>query len=293
MSDAMKPAAPMTSCTYAELVRNATERFQHVGIEDAKLDARLLMQHVTGWSWSDFLLEQYNLASQETINRYEELVSRREEHIPLQHLTGEQEFMGLPFHVTPDVLIPRQDTELLVELAMPYCEGAHVLDMCTGSGCIIISLAKLGKPKSVIGVDISVKALTVAKANAENLEAEVAFVESDLFENVQGTFDVIVSNPPYITAEEMKELAPEVFEREPHLALYGGEDGLVIYRRLIPAAKEHLTENGWLMLEIGCGQGEAVKQLMIENGYKEVTVHRDYAGHDRVVTGHLQIAAGK
>lgn len=274
--------------TVSELYLGAVKRLQTAGIEDAGLDARLLLQHITGWDWAKFLMEQQSIAQAELCRHYRQLISMRAEHIPLQYLTGEQEFMGIPFRVTRDVLIPRQDTELLVELALPFCKGGKVLDLCTGSGCILVSLAKNTTLSRAVGADISTAALAVAKDNADRQGVSAEFVESDLFASVEGTFDVIVSNPPYITKEEMKELMPEVLEHEPHLALYGGEDGLAIYRRLVPDAKKHLGHGGRLLVEIGCGQGEAVSGLFLANGYREVRVCRDYAGHDRVVMGRLQ-----
>ena len=221
--------------------------------------------------------------------RYCELAEKRLARVPLQHLTGEQEFMGLPFRVTPDVLIPRQDTEHLVEEALACCEGRRVLDMCTGSGCIAISIARLGKPASVTGADISEAALAVAGDNAARLGADVAWVKSDMFAGIDGEFDVIVSNPPYIPPEQIEGLEPEVKDHEPRLALYGGEDGLDYYRTLVTEGAKHLRparngeEGGILIVEIGFDQGVSVPALFREAGFTGVRVRKDYAGLDRVV----------
>ena len=174
------------------------------------------------------------------------VIEKRVTRIPLQYLTGEQEFMGLPFRVSPAVLIPRQDTEHLVEEALACCEGKRVLDMCTGSGCIAISIAKLGKPASVTGADISPEALAVAKDNAKRLEAEVTWVQSDMFAGIAEEYDVIVSNPPYIPPEQIAGLEPEVKDYEPRIALYGGEDGLEYYRVLVTEGAKRLRGLRWL-----------------------------------------------
>ena len=194
--------------------------------------------------------------------------------------------MGLDFHVNEHVLIPRQDTECLVEQVLPYVDGKRVLDVCTGSGCIAIAIAKLGKPFIVHGVDISEEALAVARQNADRLaEKQAVFIQSDLFEKVEGSFDLVVSNPPYIRSQEIAGLMPEVREHEPHLALAGKDDGLHFYREIIKGAMLHLKRGGQLFFEIGYDQGEAVQALLAANGYTEIAVVKDYAGLDRVVYG--------
>ncbi|MDE7300163.1 MAG: peptide chain release factor N(5)-glutamine methyltransferase, partial [Lachnospiraceae bacterium] len=209
------------------------------------------------------------------------------EHIPLQYLTGSQEFMGMEFQVTRDVLIPRQDTERLVEEVLRCCSGKRVLDVCTGSGCIIISLAKLAKLKEAAGCDLSEKALAVAGANAGKLGAQVRFFQSDMFSCVDGRYDIIVSNPPYIRSEDIDGLMPEVRCHEPRMALDGGEDGLSFYRLIAGQAGQFLVPDGRLYLEIGCDQAEAVSELLRQRGFRELMVVKDYAGLDRVVTGTL------
>ena len=198
---------------------------------------------------------------------YEAALKKRAGHIPLQHITGEQEFMGLPFLVNADVLIPRQDTEILVEEALKKAKpGMRVLDLCTGSGCIIA-------------------ALCVAKKNAGRNGVSPVFVQGDLFEPVKGTFDLIVSNPPYIPTAEIEKLMPEVREHEPLLALDGKEDGLVFYKRIIEEGYPYLKPGGFLMFEIGCDQGKEVSARMEQAGYQDVKIIKDLAGLDRVVIG--------
>ena len=203
----------------------------------------------------------------------------------MQYLTGSTEFMGLPFFVNESVLIPRQDTEVLVETALammkPEC---RLLDMCTGSGCILLSLAKLGTVAEGVGVDISEGALKVAERNRENLGLpQVRLVHSNLFESVEGVFDMIVSNPPYIPTEDIEDLMREVRDHEPHLALDGSKDGLLFYRKLAEESGRYLVPGGSLLFEIGYDQGEAVSQLLDQAGFKDIHVKKDLAGLDRVV----------
>ncbi len=277
--------------TYREAVEVMAQRLEQYEVPEAELQARYLLWHMTGMTGATWLLERESQISEEQLAVYRELVERRCTREPLQQITGEQEFMGLSFHVTKDVLIPRQDTEHLVMLALEHCAGKRVLDMCTGTGCIAISLAKLGNPVAVSAADISEAALAVARKNVSAHNVQVQFVQSDMFSNVSGRYDIIVSNPPYIPPEQMRELMPEVGEYEPHLALYGGEDGLDFYRILTRESKNYLMVGedgvirGMLLVEIGFDQGESVSALFREAGFAEVCVHKDYSGHDRVVTG--------
>ena len=279
--------------TYREAAHRWGESLQAAGVPEAVLQAQQLLWYVCGMTPADWLMRREDTMPAEEWERYCELAEKRLARVPLQHLTGEQEFMGLPFRVTPDVLIPRQDTEHLVEEALACCEGRRVLDMCTGSGCIAISIARLGKPASVTGADISEAALAVAGDNAARLGADVAWVKSDMFAGIDGEFDVIVSNPPYIPPEQIEGLEPEVKDYEPRLALYGGEDGLDYYRTLVTDGAKHLRparngeEGGILIVEIGFDQGVSVPALFREAGFTGVRVRKDYAGLDRVVVGHL------
>ncbi len=252
-------------------------------IADAKLDAWYLLEHVSGMSRADFFLHGEDEVSESQAESYRILIERRKSHIPLQHLTGTQEFMGMEFRVNEDVLVPRQDTELLVENLLPVIDGKRVLDLCTGSGCIGISLAKLGKPISVDAADLSKKALTVAKENAGILQVSIHFMESDLFDAIEGKYDIIVSNPPYIASDVVENLMPEVKEHEPAMALDGGADGLEFYRRIAQEAPAHLTSEGMLWLEIGYDQGISVPEILQQQGYRKIRCLKDLCGLDRVV----------
>lgn len=272
--------------TYQEAYLFGKEQLELEAIEDAATDAWLLLEYVTGCSRSQYFMRQREPMLQAETERYRELIEQRAAHIPLQHLTQTQEFMGLPFHVNEHVLIPRQDTEILVEEALKkLTAGKKVLDLCTGSGCIIISLKHYCEGIEGIGSDISNQALEVARENGSRNKTEIQWVLGDLFEHIEGKFDMIVSNPPYIPTEEIAKLSEEVKDHEPVLALDGMEDGLFFYRRIIENSKDYLTENGWLFLEIGYDQGEAVSQLMREAGMQEIHVVKDLAGLDRVVYG--------
>lgn len=260
------------------------------GVPEAELDARLLLEYVCGTDRNTLLVHGDREVSAEEEEKYLALLEKRAQRIPLQHLTGVQNFMGLDFMVNEHVLIPRQDTEILVEEALNNLhDGMRVLDMCTGSGCILISLLQYSNDCEGVGVDLSEEALAVAKQNADNLlrDKTISFVHSDLFENVEGKFDVVVSNPPYIASKVIEGLMPEVKDHEPMMALDGFEDGLYFYRKIVNDCKKNLMKGGQLIFEIGYDQGEAVKSLMEEAGFLEVEVIKDYAGLDRVVSGTL------
>ncbi|MBQ8598288.1 MAG: peptide chain release factor N(5)-glutamine methyltransferase [Lachnospiraceae bacterium] len=272
--------------TYKALYRWGCEKLQDAGIEEAVLDARLLLEEVCGTDRGYLLVHGDNEVSDEQYNCYVNYIEKRRKHIPLQHILGYQEFMGLKFKVTPDVLIPRQDTETLVEEVMRNLhDGMHILDMCTGSGCILLSLLKYSNDCVGVGADISEKALAVAKENGEALGLEATWMESNLFEKIEGKYEVIVSNPPYIPSGVIPTLMEEVREHDPMLALDGKEDGLFFYREIIDKAGEHLYPGGMLFFEIGHDQAEAVSHYMQDAGYEDVTVFKDLTGLDRVVSG--------
>lgn len=278
------------SMTLKETLGQGAEKLQQSHIAEAELDAWYLLAYVTGMNRAEYFLRQNEEIEVELQKRYCQLIDRRGEHIPLQHLTGEQEFMGLPFKVTSAVLVPRQDTECLVEAALPFAKGKRILDVCTGSGCIAISLKCLGDAAVCDAVDLSKEALQIARENAEYLHADVTFWQSDMFQKVTGEYDVIVSNPPYIRPEVIETLMPEVREHEPRMALDGGTDGLDFYRVLAEDARRYLKENGWLFLEIGYDQGEKVAELLRACGYQEVSVRQDLTGKDRVVAARWKIS---
>lgn len=272
--------------SYGKLVEEGQRRLAAAGVEEAAVDAWLLFSYDKKVDRTWYLLNRTQRASGEEQEAYLKLIARRCERVPLQHITGEQEFMGLPFRVTPDVLIPRQDTEVLVEECLRHLAPGNIfLDLCTGSGCILVSLLHYAKGTFGTGADLSGKALSVAKGNVEANGVEARLVQGDLFEPVTGTFDLIVSNPPYIASAEIETLAPEVREHEPRMALDGTADGLFFYRRIVQESPSYLKEGGWLCMEIGYDQGAAVRQLMEARGFATVSVIKDLAGLDRVVSG--------
>ena len=279
--------------TYQEAYQKATGELKAAGIPEPESDAWILLEHVTGMTRTRYYVDGFERMPKNEEDRFFELVSCRKTRIPVQHLTGVQEFMGYEFAVNEHVLVPRQDTEILVEeaekrlLLMKKENPVKVLDMCTGSGCIALSLLHYTNDTSAVATDISEAALTVAVQNAGQLKLteRVSFAETDLFPVQKEKFDLIVSNPPYIPTEVIETLAPEVKDHEPRLALDGTKDGLSFYRRIIRTAPEWLFESGWLILEIGYDQGEAVSAMMRENGFRDIEVIRDLGGKDRVVTG--------
>ena len=277
--------------TYRECYEQGCRTLQAAGIEEAALDARLLLETVCGTDRNDLLVHGEQPVAPEAEEKYLNWIRQRAEHIPLQQLTGEQGFMGLTFNVNEHVLIPRQDTEILVEEVLKELhDGMRVLDMCTGSGCILLSLLHYSNDCEGLGVDLSAEALEVAGRNVLKVltpeKAEHAhFLQSDLFEKVEGKFEIIVSNPPYIASAEVEKLMPEVRDHEPRMAQDGTEDGLYFYRRIIEEAGKYLVSSGMLFFEIGYDQGQAVSELMRTEGYCEVQVVQDYAGLDRVVFG--------
>ena len=275
---------------YRALYKIGKESLEAAEIGEAALDARLLLEFVCGTDRNTLLVHPDRDVSAEEIQQYEKLIGERTKHIPLQHLTGVQEFMGLEFQVNEHVLIPRQDTETLVELVLSEHKEKNIslLDVCTGSGCILISILKNVKDTSGYGYDISKQAINVAKENAKLNDVSALFERSDLFEDVmESDMDVIVSNPPYIPSEVVTTLMPEVVDFEPHEALDGKEDGLYFYRKIIDRCKEFLKSQGYLLFEIGYDQGEAVSSMLRCAGFEEVRVIKDLARNDRVVMGHL------
>lgn len=274
--------------TYREAVTRGEEDLKKVGITEAKNDAWLLMETVCRISRQFYYMHMEEDVSEDLLKEYELAIRKRAEHIPLQYIVGETEFMGLRFKVNSNVLIPRPDTETLVEEALKVVRpGMKVLDMCTGSGCIIVSIVHNIPDVKGYAADISKQALNVAKENAKLNEVPVLFERSDLFEHITDTYDVIVSNPPYIRTDVIPELMPEVQCFEPIEALDGKEDGLFFYRKMTAEAAKYLNPEGRLLFEIGYDQGEAVSQMMREAGFSEVRVIKDLAGNDRVVTGKL------
>jgi len=272
--------------TYREAVEFGTKCLTNAGVPDAALDAWYLLQMVCKIERSYYYVHGEEDITQDAQKEYEIAVQKRAEHIPLQYIIGEQEFMGLRFKVNSNVLIPRQDTETLVEQVLKIVKpGMKVLDLCTGSGCVLISVLKNAPELTGMGSDISKTALLVAKENAKLHEVDAEWVRSDLFDNITETFDVIMANPPYIPTGEILSLMPEVRDFEPENALDGGADGLDFYRKIAGQVKDYLNPGGYVYMEIGYDQGEAVSELMRNAGFTEVEVIKDLARNDRVVKG--------
>ena len=279
--------------TIREALRAATARLEQAGVPDADVDASYLLASVLKEDTLAMRINGHRELTEEQRAAFGQLCGRRAAREPLQYILGETEFMGLTFHVEPGVLIPRADTEILVEKALELMRpGARVLDIGTGSGAIAISLAKLGKSARVTAVDVSDKALEIARKNAESNGANVEFIKSDCFSALNGRkYDMIVSNPPYISDDEMRGLMPEV-KLEPELALFGGADGLDFYRRISREAPGYLNEGGWLLFEIGWLQKDAVSAL-VQTEIGEPFALRDYGQNWRVVGAQLKPARNR
>ncbi len=288
----------MSKVTLKQLLEEGCQCLEQQEIPDARVDAWLLLSHVFHLRRVDYLIRPDAKAGEVLAETYRDCIRRRARHIPLQHITGEQEFMGFSFKVNEHVLIPRQDTEVLVECVLEHMSGkssGSVLDMCTGSGCILLSLMAM-KPWAVgHGADLSDQALCVARENELRIRKQVQrpsfgasqprirWIQSDLFENISDKYDIIVSNPPYIPSEQIRTLMPEVKSYEPVMALDGSGDGLAFYRRIVRDAPEHLNAGGMLFFEIGWDQAEAVSRLLKARGFDRIHVKKDLAGLDRVV----------
>ena len=282
--------------TYSELYRNGTGVLSRAGIPEAALDARLLLEFITGCDRTRLLTDPDTPVSDKDAKAYETVLSKRANHIPLQQLTGSCNFMGIDFAVNDKVLIPRQDSECLVEEAMRFAgDGSDILDLCTGSGCLLLSL--MHYKNNCRG--ISVEALEIAGRNLEMLRREeglnggdAVFLRGDLYDALSDhdkKFDYIISNPPYIRSDVIKTLMPEVRDHEPRIALDGGDDGLEFYRRIISGAPEHLANYGMIFLEIGFDQAEDVSRILNEAGFRDISVIKDYSDNDRVISARYVI----
>ena len=279
---------------------------QSNNISDSDFDAFALLEYVTGVSKSDYFFKKSDEISDSCYDRYIELIERRSTRVPLQHITNRQNFFGYDFYVDSNVLIPRQDTEVLIEKILEVIEAnfnveissdINILDMCTGSGCIAITLymelIKIGFNIDATAVDLSKDALAVTEKNVENLVGIKALnntfhiIESDMFSNISASkkYDIIVSNPPYIPTKDIEMLEPEVRDYDPIMALDGDTDGLRFYRRIIEESSNYLNNNGFIAFEIGYDQGDDVKSLLEEKGYKDIHIYKDLGGLDRVIIG--------
>ena len=277
----------MSAETLREAERRGAETLAAAGREEAAQTARLLLCHVLGFNFTDYVLAREDLLSPRDAARYEELLTRRASGVPLQYLTREQNFCGLSLYVDERVLIPRQDTECLVEEVLRDGARGALLDLCTGSGCIPLALLKHGNFSCALGADISAEALAVAEINRARTGLALLLRQSDLFSEIPERFDVITANPPYIESAEIESLSVEVRDHEPRLALDGAADGLAFYRRLAAESGAHLKPGGRLYLEIGMSQGAAVASLLKAAGFSDIQIIRDLAGRDRIVKGSM------
>ena len=279
----------MTTCRDA--LRAASGMLAQAGVPDPAVDAAFLLSHVTGTPHLLLRAEGWRELTQSQLADYQALIDRRCQREPLQYILGTAQFMGVTLRAQPGALIPRNDTETLCEQALARMQGRErVLDLCTGTGALAIAIALQFPGAQVTAADISADALAVARQNIADTGARVTLRQGDLFAAVSGErFDIIVSNPPYITAEEMSDLQPEVC-REPALALYGGLDGLDFYRRIAREAPDYLSPGGWLLLEIGSAQAEAVSALLAER-FEALAVYPDMQGLPRAVAARLRECA--
>ena len=281
------------------LLKEGTKVLEEKKIQEARLDAWLLLEYVTGVSRALYFADPKKPVEEEKAEEYRQMIGLRASHIPLQHITHQAFFMGFEFYVDENVLVPRQDTETLVEKALEILkdqEKPRILDMCTGSGCILLSLLAMKEGASGTGADVSPLALKVAKQNAEGLNVadRAEFVESDLFLSpffaettgkALPVYDILISNPPYIRSAVIEDLMEEVKGHDPRIALDGHEDGLYFYRKIVSEGSAYVRENGWMLFEIGYDQGDDVSKLLEEAGFCQVQVIQDLAGLDRVVIG--------
>ncbi len=286
--------------TIKELLQYAAETLKNAGIETPVVEAEVILCHVLNCNRAYLISHNDRVITEPEVEELTRLINKRAENIPLQYLLGETEFMSLCFKVSPAVLIPRQDTEILVEKCIELVrefggQGTRVLDMCTGSGCIAVSIAYYCPEARVTACDVSKSALEIAGINAvqAGVQSRVEFCTGDLFEalkNEEGSevrFDIIASNPPYIETTTVEQLQSEVRDHEPYIALDGGADGLDFYRRIVEEAPKYLVAGGYLALEIGYNQGDSVSRLM-DGDFEDITVLKDYGGNDRVVVGRIK-----
>ena len=280
-----------------EVIEKYVKRLGEKKIEDTNLKVKMLLMRILNVSKAYFVVYSDEEFPEEKLENLETMIKRLENNEPIQYILINQEFYGLDFYVDENVLIPQPDTEILVEECIKigenikkdfqnYCtevtEPLKILDLCTGSGAIGISLRKNIEKSKVVVSDICEKALEIAKKNAIQNKVEITVIQSDLFENINEKFHIIVSNPPYIESKTIEFLSEEV-KKEPHLALDGGEDGLKFYKEIAKKAKEYLEENGYLALEIGYNQRISVEKILKENGYKNIYSKKDFGGNDRIV----------
>ncbi len=284
--------------TIREIINEATRSLEAVGIPSARLDAEILLSFCLKRDRLDFFKNPEMQITKNKQADFKKLVARRLKWEPVAYITGRKEFWSFTLEVNKDVLIPRPDTEVIVEEALSICktqafDKPRILDIGTGSGAIALALAKELPQAKIVATDISPAALTLARKNARRLglAKQIEFPRGDLFEPVDGIFDIIVSNPPYIANQEYQELPAGVKDYEPRQALWAGQTGVEFYEKLIYQSKNHLKENGWLLLEIGAKQGESVRSMMESAGvYDRIDVRADYASMPRVIKGRKKVS---
>ena len=279
-----------------DILIKANSILKENNIDDANLKARILLSDLLGKNKEYLMIHDDDEIEDGLSNIFFEKIERLKNHEPLQYVINKQEFMGFEFYIDKNVLIPQPDTENLVEEIILLTEllrknektELRILDMCTGSGAIAISISKLIRNCLVYASDISKEALKIAEENSSRNQANVLFFESDLFGKISELykFDIIVSNPPYIESNIINTLSEEV-QNEPIIALDGGEDGLDFYRKIVKESKKYLNSNGYLAFEIGYNQRAEVEKILEENGYKNIYSRKDLAGNDRIVVGQV------
>ena len=276
-----------------EVLKTAIEKLKNKNIEDASMKVKMILSDTLNKEKEYLLVHDQDELDEDVLKVFDERLNKLISGKPIQYILNKQDFMGLHFYVDENVLIPQPDTENLVEEVIKISEilkmgkeQLKVLDMCTGSGAIAVSLSKYIDKALIYASDISINALDVAKKNAKSNSLDITFIHSDLFNDIEisNQFDIIVSNPPYIETEVIKSLSKEVQE-EPIIALDGGKDGLDFYREIIKCAKEYLIKDGYLVLEIGYDQKDSVIKLLQDNDYKNIYSKKDLSGNDRVVVG--------
>lgn len=298
----MSPSTPHTvedkkTRTVASLIRWGTEYLEGKGFDSPRLTVEMLLAHVLGCRRIDLFLEFEKPLSENELKKFKELFRRRLDREPLQYITGEAHFMGLVFKVDRRVLIPRPETEILVERAIDLLRlfsgepTPTVLDIGTGSGNIAVSVAHYAKNTHVTAIDVSEDSLQVARLNSRqhHVEDRITFCRVDVFSSFEdlGKYDCILSNPPYVTQDEANTLSPEIIKYEPVVAVFDGGDGLKFFKRIAELGKTLLKKEGWVLVETAYNQGEVVRSIFAEAGYKNIQVYKDYGGNKRVVRSQL------
>jgi len=268
--------------------RRLIRQFREAGLATPDLDARILIMAATGLTQTDMITRGRDYPSADGLALISEYAERRLSGEPIDHILGYREFFGRRFSVSKDVLSPRPETEMLVEAALEILKdkpSAHILDLGTGSGAIVISILAEALDVHGVAIDVSELALAIARENAKkhDVEKRVTFLQGSWFEPVEGQFDIILSNPPYITDAAMEALSAEVSDFDPDLALRGGDDGLLVYKAIIADAVNYLKPDGVILFEIGYDQGEAVRKLLEQSDFNVISVSKDLSGHDRMI----------